>query len=161
MAQGKILVASHDGVYVLKLEGDVRVTLCGAVDSFLETMFADPELSSIVVDLSDAEAIDSTTLGLLARLSIESKERLGAPPTLISTRKDITRVLVTMGLDDVFNILEEPLSAPEQLGELECVEIGEDAMRRKVIDAHRALMDLNGRNQATFQDLVDALEAGA
>ncbi len=66
-----------------------------------------------------------------------------------------------MGLDDVFNLLEEPLSEPAQLGELECVDLGEEAMRRKVIDAHKTLMGLNGRNRAAFRDLVDALEAGA
>ena len=38
MQAGKILQASQDGVYVLKLLGDVRLTLCKTFDDFIEDM---------------------------------------------------------------------------------------------------------------------------
>jgi anti-anti-sigma factor len=157
--RGRILVGDHDGVYVLLFEGDVRLTLCTAIDTFLQRMFDDAAFKSVVVDLARTDTIDSTSLGLLAKLSIQADKRFGYRPTLVSTRPDVTRVLVTMGLDDVFNLVREPLVHDEQLGELPCGCLTEDEVRRRVIEAHRLLMDLNESNREAFHDLVKTLEA--
>jgi anti-anti-sigma factor len=157
--RGRILVGAHDGVYVLLFEGDVRVTLCTAIDTFLERMFDDVAFKSVVVDLARTDSIDSTSLGLLAKLSIQADKRFGYRPMLVSTRPDVTRVLVTMGLDDVFNLVREPLVHDEQLGELPCGCLAEHEVRKRVIEAHRLLMDLNDGNREAFHDLVKTLEA--
>lgn len=156
--RGRILVGDHNGVYVLLFQGDVRLTLCTAVDSFLARMFEDPGFRSVIVDLSGTESIDSTSLGLLAKLSIEAHRRLGYRPTLISTDRDVTRILMTMGLEDVFNIVEEPLQHREQLDELACRTASEEEVRTRVLEAHHILMSMNENNRAAFQDLVKTLE---
>lgn len=156
--QGRILVGSHDGVYVLVFEGDVRLTLCTTVDIYLAKMFQDESFRSVVVDLSKTENIDSTSLGLLAKLSIQAEKRFSFRPTLISTRRDITRVLLSMGFDEVFNLVEEPLEHKEQLAELPCLAASEDDVRQRVLDAHRTLMSMNEANREAFSDLVAALE---
>jgi len=157
--RGRILVGDHDGVHVMLFTGDVRLTLCKAMDDYLDEMLKDPCIRSIVVDLSATENIDSTSLGLLAKLSIESDRRFGYRPTLISTQTDITRILETMGLDDVFNLVREPLVHEEQLGDLPPCAATEDQVRTRVLEAHRVLMGLNEHNRAAFQDLVTTLEA--
>ena len=156
---GRILVAHHDGVYLMKFVGDVRVTLCAAVDAFLDTMLSNPQFKSVVVDLSRTTGIDSTSLGILAKLSIRTRERFGFVPTLVSTNSDITRVLNTMGFDDVFHIVEKPIEHKEQFGELHPFDCDEEDMRQRVLDAHRVLMSLNESNREAFQDLVETLEA--
>jgi anti-anti-sigma factor len=158
IVRGRILVGDHKGVYVLLFQGDVRLTLCTAVDVFLDRMFEDDGFRSVVVDLGQTESIDSTSLGLLAKLSIQAGERFGYRPTLVSTRADITRILVTMGLDDVFSLVHEPLQHDEQLGELACRAATESEMRSRVLEAHRVLMGMNENNRAAFQDLVTTLE---
>ena len=159
--QGRILVADKDGVYLMKFVGDVRVTLCTAVDAFLDAMFHDDAFRSVVIDLSRTAGIDSTSLGVLAKLSIQAKKRFDYVPTLVSTNADITRILTTMGFDDVFNIVEEPIEHEAQLGELPMRESSEEDVRKQVLDAHRALMSLNESNREAFQDLVETLEAAA
>lgn len=156
--RGRILVGDHKGVYVLLFQGDVRLTLCTAVDAFLDRMFDDAGFRSVVVDLGQTESIDSTSLGLLAKLSIQVSKRFGYRPTLVSTRPDITRILLTMGLDDVFNLVEQPLVHSEQLGELACCAASEEEVRSRVLEAHHILMDMNEQNRAAFQDLVVTLE---
>jgi anti-anti-sigma factor len=155
---GRILVGEHDGVYVLKFTGDVRVTLCATMDVFLRSLLDRDDFRTVFVDLTDTDGIDSTSLGLLAKLSLETQRRFGIVPTLVSTNPDITRILRTMGFDDVFHILEEPLTETGQLGELPEVEADEEEARRRVLDAHRTLMDLNEHNRESFRDLVAALE---
>lgn len=157
--RGRILVGDHEGVYVLLFQGDVRLTLCTAVDGFLERMFDDKGFRSVVVDLAGTESIDSTSLGLLAKLSIQANRRFGYRPTLVSPRADITRVVDTMGLDDMFNVVEEPLVHHRQLEELACRAATEEEVRTRVLEAHRILMGMNETNRAAFQDLVTTLEA--
>lgn len=157
---GRILVAVHNGVYILKFVGDVRVTLCATVDGYLERMFDDTDFKSVLVDLSETEGIDSTSLGILAKLSIQASRRYSFVPTLVSTRPDITRILTTMGFDDVFNIIQEPLEHKSQLAELPKLLNGSEAMlRERVLEAHRVLMSMNDQNRETFKDLVAALES--
>ena len=158
---GRILVAHHDGVYLMKFIGDVRVTLCAAVDAFLDTMLSNSQFKSVVVDLSRTTGIDSTSLGILAKLSIRTRERFGFVPTLVSTNADITRVLTTMGFDDVFHIVEQPIESKEQFGELHPFDCDEADMRQRVLDAHRVLMSLNESNREAFQDLVETLESSS
>lgn len=154
-------MGDHDGVYVLLFEGDVRLTLCTAVDSFLDRMFKDKIFKSVVVDLSHTESIDSTSLGLLAKLSIQADRRFGYRPILVSTQADITRILCSMGLDDVFNMVEAPLEHREQLGELPPAAASQEEVRQRVLESHRILMDLNESNREAFEDLVSTLEADA
>ncbi len=154
-------MADHDGTYLMRFVGDVRVNLCTAVDDFLDNMYRDSTFKSVVVDLSQTDGIDSTSLGILAKLSIQAQSRLGFTPTLISTNGDITRVLKTMGFEDVFHIVERPLVREEQLGELPETPASEEDLRRRVLEAHQMLMDLNESNREAFRDLVTTLEAAA
>jgi len=156
---GRILVGAHDGVYVILYEGDVRLTLCTAVDGYIQKMFADPQFRSVVVDLTGTESIDSTSLGVLAKLSIQAEKQFGFRPTLVSTNQDVTRILFSMGFDDVFTLVEEPLHHEEQLGELPILDTTEADMRQRVLDAHRTLMAMNEHNREAFHDLVATLEA--
>ncbi len=158
MEAGKILVAEHDGVHILKFMGDVRVVLCATIESFLNSMFEQPKFRSVLIDLTETKGIDSTSLGLLAKMSIQAKQRLGIVPTIISTNDDITRILLSMGFDDVFVIVKEPLNEVEQLGELTVVNEPDANVRQKVLDAHKILMKINEKNRRQFQDLVRALE---
>lgn len=159
MQPGKILYAEHQGTYVLKLIGDVRVTLCAALDEFLEQMFSHPKFTSVLIDLTETEGIDSTTLGILAKLSIQAKKRYNQTPVIYSTHADITRILVSMGFDDVFDIRDVVSDELPDLGELPLCEQSAEQMREKVLEAHRILVGLNAENKLKFHELIESLEA--
>jgi anti-anti-sigma regulatory factor len=89
MKTGQILVADHNGVYVIKMMGDVRLTLCISFDQFIDAMFKSENFTSVLFDLSDAEAIDSTTLGLMAKISILGQERRGVIPVILASNPSI------------------------------------------------------------------------
>ncbi|WP_462379170.1 anti-sigma factor antagonist RssC [Pseudomonas sp. Marseille-QA0892] len=158
MSTGKIQFAEQDGTFVLKFVGEIRLTLCSALDATIENIFSSINFSTIVIDLTEARSIDSTTLGLLAKLSILSRQKVGLLPTVVTTNPDITRLLESMGFDQVFNIVGKPLPCPECLEDLPPQDQTEDIVRRKVLEAHRILMGLNESNREAFHDLVNALE---
>jgi hypothetical protein len=114
--------------------------------------------STVVIDLTETRSIDSTTLGLLAMLSILSRQKAGLLPTVVTTHEDITRLLQSMGFDQVFNIVGRPIPRPEALSDLPSQDQCEDVVKAKVLEAHKILMGLNDSNREAFRDLVNALE---
>ena len=158
MANGKLLVAEKDGVHVLKFVGDVRVTLGPTIDAFLTSLLETVDFKSVIIDLTETEGIDSTSLGFIAKISIGAKNSFGIVPTIVSTNEDITRILMSMGFDQVFLIIKEPMESSVHLGEVPVKNMAEEDLRKKVVEAHQVLMQLNEENQNTFRDLVVALQ---
>jgi anti-anti-sigma factor len=171
MQLGKILVAHHEGAFVVKLVGDVRLTLCTTIDEYFGKMFSSPNFVGVIVDLTEAEGIDSTSLGLLAKLAVRAQNSCQLPPMILSPNPNISRLLESMGFNSVFDIraslhdhdkneLEQLLDSQPKVTELtpaaDCD--NEQCVRNKVIEAHRVLMDLNEKNRAEFSDLVKTLE---
>ena len=159
MVSGKIQFAESEGTYVLKLIGEVRLTLCSSLETFLTMMFNEPGFKSVIIDLSETDTIDSTSLGMLAKLSIQAKKRFNLVPVLVSPRPDITRILMSMGFERIFVIVQEKDSSSNQyMNELGCEVGSEQSTQAQVLDAHRVLMSLNEDNRKAFNDLVKQLE---
>lgn len=163
MSGCRVLQAERSGVYILKLLGEVRLNSCSTIDASIDSIVSDPNFSSLVVDLSESSLLDSTTLGLLAKLAIRAKGKSHFLPSIVSTNPDITRVLLTMGFDSIYLIVDKPLSTIDGLHELvatelRCDELDEQGMREQVLSAHKVLMDMNDQNYEQFKDLVNALE---
>jgi len=121
-------------------------------------MFEDPEFRSVLFDLSDAEAIDSTTLGLMAKISLTEQDRFDMIPVVLATNPGIQRILQTMGFGDIFTIvdsLEKPVLDVEPLV---CETGSEEQVKARVLEAHQILMGLNQHNAEAFRDLVQMLQ---
>ena len=159
MQTGKILVAQHQGTFVIKLVGDVRLTLCSTIDDYFSEMFSHPDFTAVFIDLSDTEGIDSTSLGLLAKLAIQAKQLYQLIPMILSPNPDISHLLYSMGFDKVFQIRDSIADLQRGgLGELPLVCADEACIRTKIIEAHRVLMDLNDKNRQEFSALMTTLE---
>ncbi|MCG8427041.1 MAG: STAS domain-containing protein [Chromatiales bacterium] len=159
MSQGHICYASHDDHYVLKFTGEIRCQLGCTFDRFLDELFNQVKLAKIVLDLSEAEMIDSTCLGLLARVANKMRETTNQKTTIISTKADINQVLESIGFDQVFNISTQPL--PPLEGET-CLTINESdtsCMADTVLSAHRLLSEINEENREVFHDVIETLES--
>ncbi|GGO81136.1 hypothetical protein GCM10011348_19490 [Marinobacterium nitratireducens] len=158
MREGSIFFAREGGSYVLKFVGEVRLTLCASLDRHLEQMLAVGDIEHILVDLTETDTIDSTTLGLIAKLAVFARRLSLEQPTLVSTNEDITRILLTMGFDRIFLLLESLPTSLVDLQRVPFVQESEAAVRERIIDAHKVLMNLNESNREAFVDLVSALE---
>lgn len=159
MSSGKILVAEHDGVNVIKMVGDVRLTLCVSFDAFIDSMFMTDTFCSVLFDLSDAQAIDSTTLGLMAKISLSARTRCGGKPLVLSDNPSITRLLDSMGFEDIFDIVSDAKLPFSGVRELPQTTLNEDLVKARVLEAHHILMELNRTNRDTFRELVETLES--
>jgi len=77
MTQGHVTHAAQAGVHVLRYFGAVNFTLAPGLDRFLQGLIRTGKVSGLVFDLSAAESLDSTNLGLMARVN-EQVHDLGA-----------------------------------------------------------------------------------
>ena len=159
MNQGSIFSACVEGQYILKFVGEIRLTLCSTLDRHIDDELSQLKPSEVYVDLSLAEYIDSTSLGLIAKLYQKSVTLDVPAPTIISCNQDITNQLVTMGFDDIFTIAHGGCPNVEDcLEQLTFVNEPESEAKERIIAAHKTLIELNQKNKEAFTDLVKALE---
>ena len=154
----RILYARTDGLQVLKLIGEMRVLLAPTIAAFGERLKAEDEYRTLVIDLTDVTSIDSTNLGMLARLSARVHDIYGTLPTIVSGNDDVNRIMRAMGFDQIFVMVTgdaQPTCGYEQLP---AVSVAEKELRAHVIECHRVLMGLSEANRTAFTDLVDALQ---
>jgi anti-anti-sigma regulatory factor len=158
MSLGHIEYAGLNGTHVFKLIGEVRAPCCSSLDHLLDKLGTLSQIKGVVVDLTEAYFVDSTALGIVAKLGIRIQSLYNIQPVLLSTNNDITTLANSMGLGQIFVLLNCPNSeqcctqllpqeTPDQLD-----------MLHTVLEAHRALIKLNASNRAMFEPLVLQLE---
>jgi anti-anti-sigma factor len=158
MSSGSIYYAVLDKHYVIKFVGEVRLTLCSSLDTYIETLLSKGDCTSVLIDLSEASYLDSTTLGLVAKFAVRAKADGLSAPVLVSTHEDVTRTLLSMGFDQMFVLLDV---LPETQCELKQIPLVQESVletQKRIIDAHKVLMSLNDANHEAFQSLIKVLE---
>lgn len=156
-AHGEAFYAWHGKTCVLRLVGEVRYTLGTDLDRFIDAVFAGGRCREMLIDLTASESIDSTSLGLLAKIANLLRTQ-GRKATIVSTNPDIDRTLETVGFDQVFNVLHEGVAGNCAAVSLPSAVSSKDEMAGVILEAHRVLCDLNADNREMFQSVVDALD---
>lgn len=157
--EGRIQAAFDAGVFVLKLSGDVRLTLCATLDQQAQQLAQTPGLESLIIDLRDATNVDSTALGFLAKVAMAVQGRVAGRPTIVADNPDVQRMLDVMGFERFFTLVEAPITEVCELNDLPEVSADMEETRRRILEAHRILMRMNEHNRKEFQPLVEMLEA--
>ncbi|MCM5705758.1 STAS domain-containing protein [Larsenimonas salina] len=157
MIEARIQAAYVDHVFILKLTGDVRLTLCATLDQQARALSELRDLKDVIIDLREVINLDSTSLGFLAKIALAVKARIDRQPVVIASHPDVLRMFDVMGFRHYVSLSEAP---PEQqeFHDLPVVDTDEAGLRERILDAHRTLMTLNERNKSEFQPLVDLLE---
>ncbi|HEY4105088.1 MAG TPA: STAS domain-containing protein [Polyangiaceae bacterium] len=158
MTLGHVTHAAHNGVHVLRYFGSVNYTLAPGLQRFLDAIIHDGSVSGLVFDLSAAESLDSTNLGLMARANEEVRGAGAANSVIISSNEDIDGVLRSMGFDQSFEVVpgrDEQDDSPEPI---ESAAPSAAELQRTMIEAHRALMRLSEAGRLEFEPVVACLE---
>jgi anti-anti-sigma factor len=153
----KILYALKDHVCFIRMIGDIRHTLSSGFDAVIKQVIREGKISEFIIDLCEAKYIDSTNLGMLARIAGYSAEKSDVKPTLLSCNQDITNVLLNMGFDGYFTISTTREETAEELQEPPTMDDSRDEKSRIILEAHEALMDMNENNREMFSDVVEVL----
>ena len=161
MSEGKILVSDKDGNYLIKFSGDVRVNLCGSLNHHMAAIFGSTDVQHVVIDMLEAECVDSTTLGLIAKLALHCRKEYNINMQLFCQNPSILRTLDCMSFDEIIDICQEVPDIDADLHAIETVNSDIDEVRRQVLEAHKLLTQLSPDSSKEFTDLIRALESGS
>ena len=142
--------------YWVKIVGRGTLRESPAVSAFVERMLSAPE-GDLVVDLTACEYLDSTFLGCL--IGLDRRFGHSRPPrfAIVVTPEGNRRILAPSHIDALLNLTgvvplhvgeEIVLSEPELTG----AELG-----HHVLEAHRNLAALGGRNEAVYRPIIERL----
>ncbi|MHC4886921.1 MAG: STAS domain-containing protein [Planctomycetota bacterium] len=157
MSADSITVAEAKGQCFIRLQGNLRHTLSAGWDAFIDELFVRNPLPEVLVDLTDALYLDSTNLGLLAKMARLCHQRGGRRITLISPGQDINTVLESMGFDQVFLISHQPWHTTGTYEDLSPVDESEREHAELILQTHRNLMEMNEKNEQEFRSVVALL----
>jgi len=156
---GNYYFAKDGNKVYFKLTGVLKYTTCGHFDAFLDDFIAHAsDVESIAIDLTEAEFLDSTNLGFLAKIAQFMLDKNGSQTTIYSTSKDVNQTLRGVGFDQVFNLVEEKSNLDDIFGVIEPDKFEKKDKTIMMLDAHRCLMNINEKNQQTFKDVVNLME---
>lgn len=156
--QGTIFSARMNTIEYIKFVGIIRYTQCTGLEAHIEKLFKSPSFTEVVIDLDDAEMLDSTALGLLARISIEYKKISDNKPILFLESGELAQILKRVCFDQVFNIIAKG-ETKEELSFVEVTSISksEEEVLDYVIEAHKNLANISEKNQHYFTDITNSL----
>jgi len=157
--QGTILSARVDTVEYLRFVGIIRYSHCAGLEAHIDRMFNDPDFTEIAIDLEHAQILDSTALGLLAKISIEFTKISNKKPVIFLNKGELAHILKRVCFDQVFNIISKS-NQPENLNfvELASISKNEEQVLACVVDAHRSLAEISEDNKHYFTDITKALD---
>jgi anti-anti-sigma factor len=158
MSASEARYTQENGTWFIRLSGDIRHPLGPALNGLLDRAFAAPDTAGFLVDLSETENIDSTCLGILARIANWCVDREAAPPIIITTREDVTETLRAVCFDRLFELRDRSPEDTAGLREITPPPSGTAQMSELVLEAHRRLCAVDEQNKAVFQSVVEALE---
>jgi hypothetical protein len=118
-------------------------------------------VSGLVFDLTAAESLDSTNLGLMARVNEEVHDLGAANSVIISNNEEIDVVLRSMGFDQSFDLIPAapvPDAPPEPVA---AEPPSATELHHTMLDAHRALCRLSEAGRLEFEPVVACLERDA
>jgi anti-anti-sigma factor len=153
-----------DRTALLELHGAIRYSVARALRGVIDDVIAHAEADQVVLDLRQVNFMDSTGLGVIARIGRRTLERRGRRAVIVCPDNDVARSLRSAALDILFALVPDlPFTEPPALAEVGLESTpsanAEATLGRIVLDAHRDLGALSEKNRDEYRDVIAALEA--
>ncbi len=156
---GAIYAARVDDIEYIKFFGTVRYSHCAGFESHIDEIFKKQDFEEIVVDLDQAEILDSTALGLLARVAIELKKNSPMPPVIFVKKGELLNILKRVCFDQVFKIIsDDKLDNNGEYEELVSAQQDEKQTLERVIKAHEYLAEVDQKNEKLLKDITRSIK---
>jgi anti-anti-sigma factor len=168
MPEGHVTHAEKQGVHVLRYFGEVNFMLAPGIQRFVDQLIDEGSISGVVFDLTCAQSLDSTNLGLMARVNERLLGAGAANSVIISGNEDIDVVLRSMGFDQTFDVVPSGEAKAAALPVAVAPDVSAkpiktdppsaNDLRQTMLEAHRALVRLSDAGRLEFEPVVQCLE---
>lgn len=140
------------------MSGAIRHTLCTNLDILICNVIRQEEVDEFVIDLRPATYLDSTSLGLIARMARYMKDKSDEKLVIISLNEDVNQILNSVQLDSIANIVDSWKNLPEQFIDSELITEQVQSNREMIIKSHQELAKINEDNRKKFTAVIESLE---
>jgi anti-anti-sigma regulatory factor len=156
--EGNVYAARVDAIEYIKFTGTVRYSHCAGLESHINKLFDKRDFDEIAIDMMETEILDSTALGLLARISIEMKKYTELRAVILIPENELLQILKRLCFDQVFNIVSSrPSQENVEFEELAYESQDERVVLQRVIEAHKNLASMADSNESLFHEITQAL----
>lgn len=154
---GDVLFSIHSKQYFIIIKGELRYSQGNSFYNFIKNMLLDEENNgNTLIDLRECTFLDSTNLGLIAKIANHAIKNNKPKPVILSVNKEINALLESLGFNSVFYITSENFSSQDDDGvSIEKAELDVTNMSKMILDAHKELTMLNDKNKDIFKDVVN------
>ncbi|WP_028648893.1 STAS domain-containing protein [Nocardiopsis sp. CNT312] len=105
----------EDGVAVVALEGELDAATSPALADALERLFGEEPPRGLVIDLAGVGFLDSRCIGVLVAAYRQARD-LGVGLVVAEPQRQVHRLFVIAGIDQVIPIAESTAAAVRSLG---------------------------------------------
>ncbi len=155
---GAAFYGKRGSTYVISLVGEIRYTMGCSLDEFLDGLFKRGDFEDIVVDLTETTFIDSTNLGLLAKVANVIRKRFGRKTTLVSTNEDINQILDSVGFQQVFDIVDNGQTEMDKPTRIPLADPRKEELAKTLTESHHRLCNINAANRDMFAEVGNTVE---
>jgi len=157
MATGKILYALENRTLYIRLNGEIRHTICAGFDTLISQSIQMDQADKLVVDLRQATFLDSTTLGIIARKARYVQKKSGEKPVIISTNTEINHILDSVQFNILAKIVTDWETFPDHFFESENILNQNKTESELVLESHKELAKIN-KERNKFNSVIELLE---
>ena len=157
MSDGQILVARQGAVAQIRVLGRATFKISQDLKQFCVKAVQQQNTKDIICDFSECTAMDSTFMGVLAMLGLESRGKCAIMFVNVSPAN--RKLLDGLGVSRLFRFATEPV--PEVTWNTLCTAAEKAVASREtaelVLQAHQTLMNVDAGNIPKFRSVVDML----
>ncbi len=117
------------------------------------------EKKDIILDLEECNYMDSTMLGLIAKITIKIKQMWQKNIYALNTPNIINASFKSTGVSKLIEMIENKEENNIKVEELEIKDFDDkEAKTRHILEAHKTLIGLSEENAKAFKNVVTLLE---
>jgi anti-anti-sigma factor len=160
---------SSDGVFysyigkccIIRLVGAIKYTTVAAdFEKFIDTFIDKPDIIDVIIDMRECNYIDSTDLGILARISITQNQKNANKPVIVHTPDSgISTILKDVGFGRVFTLTDTITLQDTKFSDIESGEKQTELeLAKMMVTAHEELIDMDESNLEKFSSVVNFMK---
>lgn len=157
MVDNRILYNVGSNSCMFRLIGQIRYAMSSGFNAAIEMVFKNSAIEKYIIDLSETAYIDSTNLGLIAKIARYCMDRGFEKPVIISNNNEVSEVLKSMGFEQAFFIFSSSAN-PEESDFVQVSGTSDKKLKEIMLEAHELLMEMNESNHSKFKNVVELLK---
>ena len=151
------LYVNIEGRYIFKILGKATMKNSKNLSDFIDLNF--DEIIDLSFEMSETTYMDSTFLGMIAKIAIELKTKKNKKLVVLNPSQEAKGFLKQTGITKFIDIINEEEIKSESLKAIS-LETNDNMndKSRYILEMHEVLINLNDENKKVFKSVVDAMK---